>query len=585
MANSDYVTGATGYFTPYAATAGGVAHLDALIDITGFSTDRATNPQPGDMIIIGEEVLALVSFTTDQIEVKRGVADTLPAAHDEGATVWFVESRIGTDSREYAGNATLSVKVLPKTTSQTTPVAKSPPQQITLASRFARPYPPANLQIDGEPWFSATPRLTAAAPSIEITWAHRNRVLQADQLIGHTEGSVSPEVGQTYRLRFYDAADALRYTESGITAASYTFTRDTAAGPLGLSALTDTGDVAVRVVVDSQRDGYSSWQAYDIDTLVDTTALGQSMSLTVTDADDTLTASMGLVYDLSLIVTDADDTLSAEMAPAAAPGVTADNLVFELLASKYTSGQTWANQTPAPHDGSAQTAYDFALGATTGSESSDPSIVGSGTSAYFSFDGDDYFTQIAAATAFTKAMHKAGSKFTIELWMEWAGTAASNIAPLFDSGTSDHGGSDMSRGVIYGDLGNFIGTPGVHRIRIKTNSGGTNVLSAEASAIASGSLQMLAASFDGTGAQQSFLYKNGAYDPVGSNNTWDGTLVSPGTLDATNSPRIGARGDGAFRVPSGTKLYGLRVYDTNLSKAQLDANYAAGVGVSVNDTP
>jgi len=311
MANSDYVTNAIGYFTPCAATADSVAHLDTLIDITGFSTDRATNPQPGDMVIIGEEVLALVSFTTGQIEVKRGVADTLPAAHAADAAVWFVEGRIGTDSREYAGNATLSVKVLPKTTSQSTPVAKSPPQQITLASRFARPYPPANLQVDGEPWFSAAPRLTAADPSVVVTWAHRNRVTQSDQLIGHTEGSVSPEVGQTYRLRFYDAADALLHTVSGITAATYTFTRELAAGPLGLGVLSDTGDVAVRIAVDSQRDGYSSWQAYDIDTLVDTTALGLSMSLTITDADDTLTASAGATHDLALTITDADDTLSA----------------------------------------------------------------------------------------------------------------------------------------------------------------------------------------------------------------------------------------------------------------------------------
>lgn len=250
--------------------------------------------------------------------------------------------------------------------------------------------------------------------------------------------------------------------------------------------------------------------------------------------------------------------------------------VIELDATTYTSGQTWANTITAPADGSAQSAYDYMLGSSTSVEGLDPTFVSdTGDADHFSFDGDDYLTLQNTATNFLKAMHKAGQKFTIEVWMQWSGTTGGNVNPIFDSGTSDQGGSDMSRGVIYTDLGTLSGTAGKNAVRIKSSSGGGNAFTKAAdNAIPTGSVQMIALSYDGSGATNSFFYRNGNYDPAGGANTW-AVSGSFSADDATNKSRIGARGDGSFRVPAGTKIYFLRVYNKNLSKAELDARWSA----------
>lgn len=267
-----------------------------------------------------------------------------------------------------------------------------------------------------------------------------------------------------------------------------------------------------------------------------------------------------------------------EGGPGPGPGYVTSGLVFELDAKDYSSGQTWANKTVLPADSSAQTDFDYNLGASSSSEGSDPTINGTGTDgAYWSFDGDDYFTHTLAAAsmpAFLREMHKDGKQFTIEIWMLWAGSVGSNIAPLFDSGTGDFGGADMSRGVIFCDLGNIQQTDGRIKFRIKQDSGGAAALHVQSDdTIPSSSVQMLAVSY--SAGSESFLYRSGDYAQAGGSNTFTATLTSPGTNDANNRARIGARGDGGFRVPNGTHLYLIRVYNRALSKSEMDQNWNA----------
>ncbi len=80
------------------------------------------------------------------------------------------------------------------------------------------------------------------------------------------------------------------------------------------------------------------------------------------------------------------------------------------IADSYTTGQTWKNLVSAPADGSAQTAYDFYLGAAVGVETTDPVFTGAAGSpaAYFALDGtNNQFFSIAAGntTAFNN-LHK-----------------------------------------------------------------------------------------------------------------------------------------------------------------------------------
>ncbi len=251
-----------------------------------------------------------------------------------------------------------------------------------------------------------------------------------------------------------------------------------------------------------------------------------------------------------------------------------------LTTSYSGSGQTWANAITAPGDGAGQTAYDFYRGTTSGAEGTDPTFNGTAgvDPCYFSFDGGDQFTSVLAAgsvSSFLRQMHFTGRKWTIEAWVYYNGTAT-NICPIFDTGTSDQGGADTSRGVIFGDFGTSIQTSGRFRLRVKQDSGGTSSLAVQSdAALTATNIYMLAASIDGSGAQASFLYRNGAYDQVGSSDTFTGTFTSPGSTAAANSPKIGARGDSAFRVASGTRIYALRGYQRNLTKAELDVIWNA----------
>ena len=245
-------------------------------------------------------------------------------------------------------------------------------------------------------------------------------------------------------------------------------------------------------------------------------------------------------------------------------------LVLSLDPASYSSGQTWANDVASPADGSGQTAYDFYLGSTSSADGNDPTHSGD----YWTFGGDDYFTAASAATAFIKGMHKAGAQFTIEAWWYRAGDGT-NVHPIFDSGTSDQGGSDMSRGVIFGDQGSLVSPAGRWGLRIKRETGAGTALNAYLNATpALNAWHHHAVSF--TGGPGSFLWLDGAQAArQGGTLTWDGTMSDPATSDTANPARIGTRGDGAFRVSNGSRLGILRIYNRALSAAELLQNWNA----------
>jgi hypothetical protein len=247
--------------------------------------------------------------------------------------------------------------------------------------------------------------------------------------------------------------------------------------------------------------------------------------------------------------------------------------IFLLDARNYSSGQTFANACINPADLSPQTSYDYFLGATSGAEATDPTFNSAGDASYFSFDGGDYFTHSlgSTSTAFLKALHKTGGKFSVETWFYFNGNAAQSS--FFDSGTSDQGGSDMSRGVIYTCTDTTFSGVG-QQLRVKRDSAAANALTVTTTAaFTAGNIYMTGLSYEA--GTSSFFYRNGAYDVTSSGATFTATLSTPGTADAANAPRIGARGDGANRVPSGTRLYRMALYNRALSKTDFDSIWSA----------
>jgi len=87
------------------------------------------------------------------------------------------------------------------------------------------------------------------------------------------------------------------------------------------------------------------------------------------------------------------------------------NSIFDLdatIAESYTSGQVWKNLIQHPSDRTYRSAYDFNLGASSSPSTDDPTFTGSAgsPSAYWSFDGGDYFSLAGTITDFLNTLHK-----------------------------------------------------------------------------------------------------------------------------------------------------------------------------------
>lgn len=282
--------------------------------------------------------------------------------------------------------------------------------------------------------------------------------------------------------------------------------------------------------------------------------------------------------NFSAIVAPSPSSFAFGVAFTEPPGTYADSEIYLDAgnAVSYSTGQGWANLVVAPTSGATQTAYDYALGSDFVGVGHDPDFVGSpgNPSSYFSFNGLQYFTikDAGGAPAFLREMHYPNRRFTIVAWMYYTATAP-NVAPIFDSGTTDQGGSDMSRGLIYADLGELAtGTSAPdskHRFRIKNSSGGTSATEIVSDAfLERNRINMIAISCASDVANGSFLYKNGAYDQVGGLDFF--TVTTQVALDIAGTSRIGARGDGNFRVANGTRIYMMRFFNDALSKSELD---------------
>jgi hypothetical protein len=198
----------------------------------------------GSEAVCGDEVLRVdaINADTSQITLARGCVDTVPAFHAAGTRVWFTDDYTGADPTEYLSGETVEAKLLTRTTAGQLDEAFAPIATAVMNRRQIRPYPPGNLLVAG----SRYP--TAANGQFSVSWSHRDRLLQADQLIDTLQGDIGPEPGTTYTVRCRVAGTGeIVFEAPGIA--------DTTA----LINVGYSGDMLVEVV--SVRDGYESYQA------------------------------------------------------------------------------------------------------------------------------------------------------------------------------------------------------------------------------------------------------------------------------------------------------------------------------------
>lgn len=239
-AGGEYVLARDGEWCPVAETAQDYGRIETEIQLgsaIGLASVLVGSAGMWDGEIIRVDAKDMEAGT---LTVGRACADTTPARHDPASRIWFYDSGAAIDTTEYTDGETVDVKLLSNTTSAQLPLALAMAMPVTFNQRIARPYPPAKLRLNTEP----DPAYLFG--EIVVTWVHRDRVLQADQLVDTEAATIGPEVGTTYTMRTYvdDVLDDTQSAIAGITA-----------------SVTPSAEGTVRIEVEAVRGGLASWQA------------------------------------------------------------------------------------------------------------------------------------------------------------------------------------------------------------------------------------------------------------------------------------------------------------------------------------
>lgn len=259
MANSDYFKRGGGSFATILYINGGMDHETAVVNFTR-SRSNGTPITVGDALLVDDEIMGITSVADGALGVKRGCADTTPVPHLTNAPAWLLRGVVGTDRKEYSAGETVTAKISPLTIGGgELPVEKAPPKPVTFNWRFFRPYPPAQMKANGARWHVQA-EINDTWPSLALSWAHRDRILQADQLLGQDDPSVGPEPNTLYTMRVRDKDGHVVRTEVGLTGTSYNYSRAQALHDVGYPSI----PYAASLQFCSTRDGFDSWQGYAV---------------------------------------------------------------------------------------------------------------------------------------------------------------------------------------------------------------------------------------------------------------------------------------------------------------------------------
>jgi len=228
-----------GDFITTGTPATAIGPTDTAIALAAF--DDLSAVQIGSAALLDAEIVRVdgINTITGAVTLARGCVDTVPASHALGARLWFYQDYTGADSAQYVVGETINAKLLTVSGAGMLDQSLAATLSLPMKQRQARPYPPGNLTVVGNRY----PATVEGA--LVLAWAHRSRLLQADQLVDTLQANIGPELGTTYTVRVY-VNNVLNSTTTGVTTTTLT--------PLV------TADGPVRVEIDAVRDGLASWQ-------------------------------------------------------------------------------------------------------------------------------------------------------------------------------------------------------------------------------------------------------------------------------------------------------------------------------------
>jgi hypothetical protein len=206
-----------GDWSPTGTLSAAVGPAATVLPLAG--TTRLAEVVAGVAALVGTEIVRVVAVDTaaGTLTVARGCADTVAAAWPAGTRVWVQQGFGANDSREYAPGETVHARFITVTTADRLADASAPSASLLMDQRQHRPYPPGRLRLNG----AAYP--ASVSGPLAVSWAHRDRITQSDQLIDEAAASIGPEAGTTYSLEFHDETGALRRTVTGLTGTTRTW--------------------------------------------------------------------------------------------------------------------------------------------------------------------------------------------------------------------------------------------------------------------------------------------------------------------------------------------------------------------------
>lgn len=269
-------------WTPWGILKGFMHFLTNEFEI-GDSSDTdgvpTQNVQTGDIVLIGNELMNIVSVNGKRFKVGRGTVDTVPAVHYAGSVVWLFDRSHASSNRLYDPDDKAQAVVRPHSYALTISPDDMPYKQLQLQGRPTRPYPPGLLLANGMPWYERVNAYPTAmdytkpeGKDVALSWAHRNRIWQDDRAYDHFATGITPERDVQYRIWVgYTVSDGKTSTEvtlglfytadNGLTLRKDDIERW---GKQAGLALKSYGIVAVQMAVNAVRDGEYNWQGYGL---------------------------------------------------------------------------------------------------------------------------------------------------------------------------------------------------------------------------------------------------------------------------------------------------------------------------------
>lgn len=193
-----------------------------------------------------DEIVRVDYVSPSLILLGRGCLDTVPAYHNSGSQILFSENRTAKSDFEYSKDEDVELKALSRTSKGLYNVDLASTQTLTMQGRAFKPYPVGKFRING----LAYPEVISG--QLDLTWEHRNRLLQLESVIDESATGISLENDAYYNIKIYGESLTLIKEVEPFTLDTYQFTDE-----LQLSNLWEDFGVIFSVDAESSLSGWT----------------------------------------------------------------------------------------------------------------------------------------------------------------------------------------------------------------------------------------------------------------------------------------------------------------------------------------